>query len=1053
MIRSTVLVLILSAAASLPALGASKLSIAIMGDGAPGGGVFAGPSFVGEPSAAGNGWVAFRAQIEGKTTEQIVVQNMLTGQSAAAASIGGVISKDIGKFKQFLGKPSVNARGDVAFAALVTPPDGTKVNLALPPPGGIFLYSQGNLTVLAAPNVDTGAGVIDLTTPINVGTSDSIDIAERTPALNDNGDVAFVASTVVNTNTPNPGLSSAMFRRRAGQNLEPVFKHDDANPGSDGGKFDVLGPPALNNAGTLAFHATLSGLSAPLDGVFTFDGATVTRLIRDGAIINGIIQPIPFQVPGFDDVVVLNDQGDVACTGGPPVDLSNTVTVNVDLDSSGVILIPHGGKPILVGYPGQTIPEGKQTFVVWSINLGPDAGSRVAPPSFAPGGKVVFFAQVNGGGSQQILIADTQGLSVQNLVSVGGSAATATTPKGGTYQSASSAPAVDATGALAFTARIENAPTTSQAFIYMPIPQTSGAAQAIGIGDAAEASQGIFGGQAFSPPQMNDSGDVIFKSYVAKGPASLGIFRYRQGVVDELVRVGDTAPTPPGLCDSPATFTNLLGDPSINNNGDVAFAATVSCCKGGQCGSKGRGLFVLHGRTVQVIGMPNVDIELQNPPPDKVREGPSFRTLGSNPALADSDSGTVAVAFRATLQYQSPFDPFSSLKENGIYLVDNAGVHLLAWQGEDSGVGGPFFSFRDPTVSAQSVLFRAVLGETGTGPTGLFVSDPTGLHPVAVEGADLGGMTLSALNGRSMSDAAGEIVFPAMINDNVGAVLRRTDSGIESLVRAGDTGPQGGVIRSIGRPSVASAGHVTFRLSFLPLTGGAPGLFLDSGRPLLQQLVRIGEVVRVLDANGKPADGRITGINQNLAFNSSDQSAFLASIGGGKSAIVLAAPATLRVGQLAFKRGPATKPKDQIQFSAVLKPGQLPGVAPDKKAKLRRVAMTVAVGDMKGNLWTVNVASGDVRVRGRTLVAKTGKKSPLRLLRVRVAADGTFHVAARSALFNLSAPGGASVGHNFDGNNAVILAPPFNVRVDVGEDGGNVLMNCTPKPRRFRCGR
>src|SRR5262249_1244862 len=175
---------------------------------------------------------------------------------------------------------------------------------------------------------------------------------------------------------------------------------------------------------------------------------------------------------------------------------------------------------------------------------------------------------------------------------------------------------------------------------------------------------------------------------------------------------------------------------------------------------------------------------------------------------------------------------------------------------------------------------------------------------------------------------------------------------------------------------------------------------------------------------------------------------FLASIGGGKSAIVLAAPATLRVGQLAFKRGPATKPKNQIQCAAVLKPGQWPGVAPDKKAKLRRVAMTVAVGDMKGNLWTVNVASGDVRVRGRTLVAKTGKKSPLRLLRVRVAADGTFHVAARSALFNLSAPGGASVGHNFDGNNAVILAPPCSGGAGGGGGGGTALM--TPPPRRGR---
>src|SRR5262249_45267574 len=233
------------------------------------------------------------------------------------------------------------------------------------------------------------------------------------------------------------------------------------------------GPPALNNGGPLAFHAPLSGLSAPLDGVFTFDGATVTRLIRDGAIINGIIQPIPFQVPGFDDVVVLNDQGDVACTGGPPADLSNTVTLNVDLDSSGVVLIPHGGTPLLVGYPGQPVKEGDATVVVWSINLGPDAGSRVAPPNVTSSGQVVFFAQVNNGSSQQILRADRQARTVQNIISVGGSAATAPTPAGGTYQSAASAPAVDATGALAFTARIQNAATTSEAFIYMPIPQTS----------------------------------------------------------------------------------------------------------------------------------------------------------------------------------------------------------------------------------------------------------------------------------------------------------------------------------------------------------------------------------------------------------------------------------------------------------------------------------------------------------------------------------------------------------------------------------------------------
>lgn len=1053
--------MLLLVALAAPARGASKFSIAALGDGAPGGGVFAGPSFVGDTSAAGSGWVAFRAQVEGKTTEQIVVRNMLTGESAAVANIGGAISDQIGKFKQFLGKPTVNAHGDVAFAALVTPPDTAKVNLALPDPGGIFVYSGGQITVIATPGADTGAGVLDLTTPISLSDTniDAIDVAERTPALNDNGDVAFVSSVVDPTgNSTAPNW--AIFLRRAGQGLATVYKRDDPYPDA-GGTFDVLGPPALNTAGTLAFHALVNipGKTDPLDAVFKLEGGALSLLIRDGAVVNPLLQlspPISFQVPGFDDVVVLNEQGDVACTGGPPIDLTNTVTLNVDLESSGVILIPHGGTPVLVGYPGQKVAEGGSTFTVWSINLGPDGGSRVAPPALAEDGTLFFFTQMNGGGSQQILVADPNGPSIQNRLSVGGSAATGPTPAGGTYQSAESAPAIDTTGALAFTARIQNAPTTSEAFVYVPKGGDSG--QAIRIGDAAEDMQGTFGGPAFSPPQMNDAGDVVFLSYIARGPSSLGIFLFRQGTTEALVRVGDPAPSPPGLCVDQATFTNLLGDPSLNTAGDVAFAATITCCTApDKCGSQGRGLFVrLHGGTTKVIAMPGVDVTLQNPPTDRLRENPSFRSLATNPALSDSASG--AVAFRATLEYedQLSLDPTATIKENGVYLVDDAGVHLLAWQGENSAAGQPFFNFRDPTIRDQSVLFRATLGQFGEAPGGLFVSDQAGLRPVAVEGSDLGGMTLNLLSGRSVSDDAGEIVFPAQVDSGIPTVLRWDNGDFQDVVRAGDTGPQGGTIRSIGRPSVGSTGHVAFRLSFLPLTGGVSGLFLAAGGPL-QPFLRIGE------GGGDGVDGRITGINQNLAFNALDQTAFLATVGGGKSrsAILLATPAKLSVNSLAFRRGPGTllqsgkpKPKDQIQFSAVLKPGKLPRAATDKKAKLRRVALTVAVGDMKGNLWTVNVASTDVRVRGRSLVVKGGTdKKTLRSLRVHVGKDGTIRVAARSALFNLSDPGNASLGHNFDGTGAVVLEPPFNVRVDVGGDGGNALVNCTTKPRRFRCGR
>jgi hypothetical protein len=321
----------------------------------------------------------------------------------------------------------------------------------------------------------------------------------------------------------------------------------------------------------------------------------------------------------------------------------------------------------------------------------------------------------------------------------------------------------------------------------------------------------------------------------------------------------------------------------------------------------------------------------------------------------------------------------------------------------------------------------------------------------------MGGMTFTALRGRALSDAAGDVVFPATLGNDPGVtVLRWTANAFERVAGVGDTGPQGGLIRSIGPPSVASTGSVAFRLSFQPLTGGVAGLFLASAGPLLPFL-RIGE------GGGDGVDGRITGINQNIALNARDQTAFLASIGGGKSrsAILLATPSTLSVGRLAFRRGPGTllqhtrtKPKDQVQFSAVLKPGQLPRPPADKKAKLRRVALTVAVGDMKGNLWSVNIPSSAVKVRGRTLVAKGGADAKsLQSLRVRVAKDGSMRVAARSARIGLSDPVNASAGHNFDGTGAVILAPPFNVRVDVGGEGGNTLVHCTPKPRRFRCGR
>src|SRR5262249_23473421 len=255
------LAVLLCIAVAAPAGAASKMTVAYLGQAVPGGGVFAGPSFVGEPSAAGNGWFAFRALVGGSGDEQIVVANPVSHQRSVVATVGGTISKEIGSVKQFLGRPTVNARGDVAFAAVISPPTGVKIDPTAPTPGGVFLWSQGTISVVAGPGLDTGLGILDITTQINPNDHlSSIHIAYRAPALNDNGDVAFVAATQTST-----GSGGAIFVRRAGQTLiTPVLKLGDAY---GAGTFQVLGPPALNNPGTLAFHGVVGG-GDNIDGIF-----------------------------------------------------------------------------------------------------------------------------------------------------------------------------------------------------------------------------------------------------------------------------------------------------------------------------------------------------------------------------------------------------------------------------------------------------------------------------------------------------------------------------------------------------------------------------------------------------------------------------------------------------------------------------------------------------------------------------------------------------------------------------------------------------------------
>src|SRR5262249_15213073 len=288
-------------------------------------------------------------------------------------------------------------------------------------------------------------------------------------------------------------------------------------------------------------------------------GGALSLLYRDG-----MTPAVQFQatftadpMQQFDDVVALNDAGDVAFTGGLLFD--NSLNSNFSTAGSSGVIVIHGGGSPLVGFPGEPIGGVAAAIAkVSSLDLGPNQGSIVAPPALLSDGKVIFFAQINGGSAQMILRADPVAQTLTSLVTLGGNGASAT-PAGGTYDSATSAPAVDTAGAITFTANIDGA-ITPQSLFWMP---AAGSAQFISIGDAVrDAAKVCSGGPPFSPRKWNDAGDVVFRSSVAKGPA-LGIFRYRQGALQALVRIQDAAPLPPLKgATLPPRFTNLVGDPS-----------------------------------------------------------------------------------------------------------------------------------------------------------------------------------------------------------------------------------------------------------------------------------------------------------------------------------------------------------------------------------------------------------------------------------------------------------------------------------------------------------
>jgi hypothetical protein len=368
-------------------------------------------------------------------------------------------------------------------------------------------------------------------------------------------------------------------------------------------------------------------------------------------------------------------------------------------------------------------------------------------------------------------------------------------------------------------------------------------------------------------------------------------------------------------------------------------------------------------------------------------------------------------------------------------------MHAVARTDPNSVV--PFFQFRDPLLTdAAAAVFRASLGRSEEQSDGIFLAAAGGTTPIVMDQQTLPDRTVvTGFSGIPAVSPDGRVVFVANRSAATepggpptralgSAILRTGTAGLETVVASGQRGPSGGTFKSLGQPATNSAGHVFFRGSFDPFSGGTPGLFLQRDAAIEQWVLR-GEVA--------PIGGRFTAFGAQVALNAHDDIAFSASVDGGRSsnALVVASPATLVPRLLSFRLSKGAG-RDRLMLRAVLRPGRM-----SDGVHLTKEPVTVALGDTTGNLWSATVPAKRLAVRGNaaslTVPPKSDLGKQLHAIALQVAKDGSVRVTARTPPFDLTRGGIRT------------LSPPFMMTVEVGDDAGRATVSCTPGPRRTRC--
>jgi hypothetical protein len=294
---------------------------------------------------------------------------------------------------------------------------------------------------------------------------------------------------------------------------------------------------------------------------------------------------------------------------------------------------------------------------------------------------------------------------------------------------------------------------------------------------------------------VNQAGDYAF---VGNGASAVFYRRAGTAASVRVMQMGDEVPGFPG---SRNDITNTL---RLNNSGLIAFRPDFF-----QANGTGQGaIFTFDGTSLQLL-VSGADLA---PGGGGAKFERNINLLGVN------DSGAVA--------FTAPLTPSGSvLQQTTLYIVPAGGAPIRVVGVGDAapGTGGTVGSFTPLSFNNRGEALIAVNILGGSGGSGLFVGDLTGVRKVVANGDanPLGGTFPSVLTG--ILNNAGEVAFPAS-----GGLWTNTPANVTTRrVNVGDAAPApvGGTFGSPLLQAFDDAGDIAF---LVPISGSAvsnQGLF------------------------------------------------------------------------------------------------------------------------------------------------------------------------------------------------------------------------------------